>query len=390
MNTRTPKILLVLPLAFQDGVDKHSGIIRFLHEHKLTWDIRLDRLSKSIDNLASYQLSAFDGFIVDDLPSTRLAKAFSRLRKPLVVLDWRDTSSLRNRRTCVRIESDSKDIGTLAAKTLLAIDQYASFAYLPVTGSADWSDVRGKAFAQTLARHGKAVHVLKFSDSIVQQVRRLAKPAALFAANDVTAAGFLEHAKTSGIPVPQDVSVLGVDNERLTCLHTDPPLASILPDFEQAGYLAAAALYAMLNGRTVRQCQKYPTKGVVNRTSMEVSGTAGRLVQRVKELIRNTPVGEFRNITALANQLGISRRLLDRAFRQIEGRTVLDVIQERRLEEVCKLLTQSTLHILDICETCFPKSGTYPLRLFKKHFGMTMNAYRKSSLDTGNLIRAEK
>lgn len=378
MNAKKPKILLVLPLAFQDGADKHSGIVRFLREHKLTWDIRLDRLSKSIDNLESYQLSAFDGFIVDDLPSTRLAKAFSRLRKPLVVLDWRDTASLRNRRKCVRIESDSKSIGILAAKTLLAIDQYASFAYLPVAGSANWSEARGAAFKQELSRHGQGLTVLSPTSPIINQVRRLAKPLALFAANDVTAAGFLERAKAAGIPVPQDVSVLGVDNERLTCLHSAPPLASIQPDFEQAGYLAAAALHAMLNGRAVRQCQKYLTKGVVSRTSMEVSGTSGRLVQRVKELIRNTPVGEFSNITALARQLGISRRLLDRVFRQIEGRTVLDVIQERRMEEVCKLLTRSTLPILDICETCFPKSGTYPLRLFKKHFGMTMNAYRKN------------
>lgn len=286
---------------------------------------------------------------------------------------------MRNRRKCVRIESDSKSIGILAAKTLLAIDQYASFAYLPVAGSASWSEARGTAFKQELARHGQDLTVLNPALPIINQVRRLAKPLALFAANDVTAAGFLERAKAAGIPVPQDVSVLGIDNERLTCLHSTPPLASIQPDFEQAGYLAAAALHAMLSGKVVRQRQKYRTKDVVSRTSMEVSGTAGRLVQRAKELIRNTPVGKFRNITALASQLGISRRLLGRVFRQIEGRTVLDVIQERRLEEVCRLLSQSTLPILDICESCFPSSGTYPMRLFKKKIGMTMNAYRKKS-----------
>lgn len=377
MNAKVPKILLVLPLAFQDGIDKHVGIMRFLNEKGIKWDIRIDRLSKSIDNLEPYRLSEFDGFIVDDLPSSRLERAFSQLRKPLVVLDWRDVASLRKRRNCVRIESDSKEIGTLAAQTLQTVDQYASFAYLPVVGSADWSDIRGSAFAQALARHGKTVRTLDPAAPIIHQVRQLAKPAALFAANDVAAAGFLDRAKAAGIPVPQDVSVLGVDNERLTCLHTDPPLASIQPDFEQAGYLAATALQSMLCRQSVRPRQKYRTKGVVSRTSMEVSGTAGRLVQRVHELIRNTPVSEFGNITTLAEQLGISRRLLDMVFRQVDGRTVLEAIQERRLNEVCHLLEHSSLSILDICETCFPGSGTYPMRLFKKKFGLTMRAYRE-------------
>ena len=373
---KIPKVLLVLPLAAQDGIDKHAGIVRFLHEHDVKWDIRLDRMSKSRDNKKCYLLSEFDGVIADDPPSPRLSVAFSRLKAPLVAIDWRDLSVLRIKRKCVCVGSDSQPIGRLAAKAILDSFRYSSYAYLPVIGTADWSDMRGEAFARELAKHRIQVHTLNPSASLVQQIRKLPMPIALFAANDVTAEEFLRQSSAAGILVPQDVSVIGVDNELRTCLYTHPPLASIQPDFEQAGYLSAMSLHAMLNGKSVRRRIKYPTKGIVRRTSLGAPGTSGRLVQRVNELIKNTPVGEFGSITSMANQLGISRRLLDRAYRQIEGRSVLDAVHERRLEEVCRLLTQSELSVLDICESCFPGSGTYPLRLFKRCFGMTMKDYR--------------
>ena len=74
--------------------------------------------------------------------------------------------------------------------------------------------------------------------------------------------------------------------------------------------------------------------------------------------------------------LDIPRRLLDRRFRQIVGRSVLDVIQDKRLESVCTLLRTTELPISEICASCSFGSGTYPLRLFKAKMGMTMRTYR--------------
>lgn len=381
MIGKAPKVLLVLPMAFQDGIDKLSGIMQFLNKFRLRWDIRLDRLSKSNDALDVYKFSDFDGMIVDDLPSDRLITAFLRLKKPLVALDWRDTSSLKRRPRSALVEADSKSIGELAAQTLLDIDHYASYAYLPRAHVSEWSNMRGRAFSKALYKRKITVTMLEPSQSLPAQIHKLPKPTAVFATNDIAAANFIRQANAAGILIPQDVSVLGVDNERLTCLHTNPPLASIQPDFEEAGYLAAESLCKLMNRKKTGKRQHYHVKEVVRRGSMEASGTMGRLVERIKELIRNTPVAEFSNITSLANQLRISRRLLDKAFRQIEGRTVLDAIQEQRMNKVCHLLTQTDLPILDICESCFPNSGTYPLRLFRKRFGMTMNTYRKSQQD---------
>ena len=190
---KTKKVLLVLPLAAQDGIDKHAGIVRFMHEHDVKWDIRLDRMSKSRDNQKCYVLSEFDGIIADDPPSPRISSAFSRLKTPLVAIDWRDLSPLRNKRRCVCIGSDSQSIGRLAAQAILDSFRYATYAYLPVIGTSDWSDQRGAAFSRELALHGIQVNTLNPSSSLVQQIQKLPRPIALFAANDVTAEEFLRH-----------------------------------------------------------------------------------------------------------------------------------------------------------------------------------------------------
>ena len=363
-------------MAFQDGRDKYVGIIGFLNQNGIRWNIHLDRMSKSVDNLGTYKLSEFDGVIADDPPSQLMAQSLARLRIPLVAIDWRDYNPLRNRHQCVRVESDPSIIGKTAAKEMLATDKYASYAYLPTSQATAWSSRRGAAFEAALASRRIPVTFLDPRRPIVPQLRKLPKPSAIFAANDVTAAKLLVQMKAAEIAVPEDVSILGVDNETLTCLHSNPPLASIQLNFEEAGQLAARSLHAMMSGKCIFKRRTYRIKSVVHRKSMGISSPSGRLVQRAIELIRNTPVADFRGISAIAKQLGISRRLLDRRFRQIDGRSVLEAVQERRLEEVCNLLINSNLSILDICEACFPKSGSYPMRLFKRKFGMTMRAYR--------------
>jgi LacI family transcriptional regulator len=140
--------------------------------------------------------------------------------------------------------------------------------------------------------------------------------------------------------------------------------------------MAAAALHKMILGKRVAKRQKYGVQGIIMRRSLEPSGTAGRLVQRAREIIRDTCLS-CDNINLIAQRLGVSRRLLDRRFRQIEGKSVLEAIQEHRIEEACRLLRNTEMSIAEVCATCSFGSGTYPMRLFKKHTGQSMLAYRK-------------
>ena len=92
------------------------------------------------------------------------------------------------------------------------------------------------------------------------------------------------------------------------------------------------------------------------------------------------PIGDLKSSYGRRLPAAIGQSLLlERRFRQIVGRSVLDVIQDKRLESVCTLLRTTELPISEICASCSFGSGTYPLRLFKARMGMTMRAYRLAS-----------
>ena len=369
------KVLLALPVAFQDGVDKHDGVMRYIMEHGLDWDIHVDRMSPAWDRPHASEIPNADGAIVNGMSTLRLLKNYATSCIPRAAIDWRHSGLLDGRRKTVLISADGEEIGRVAADVVLKNGNFASVAFLPIDDCVEWSATRGKSFAARLAEHSIDTRVLSMHVPLERQLRSLPKPAAVFAANDAAAARVLAAAKNEGIPVPFDLSVLGVDNERLTCLHSRPPLASVQPNFEKAGYLAAAALHAMMSGRSIAVRQTYGVRKIVMRRSMEPPGQAGRLVQRARELIRDTRLASS-GINAIAERLGVSRRLLDRRFRQIEGTSMLAAIQAVRVEEACKLLRTTSMSITEICSACSFGSGTSPMRLFKKQTGMTMRAYR--------------
>ena len=361
----------------QDGMDKYDGIIHFVTKHKLDWNIRIDRLAPTWDQPTDAEFHEFDGIIADGLATAEKQTLYARTKVPLVAIDWAEQRLCARRRNFVSINSDSAEIGRLAAKTLLEVGGFASYAFLPQPDNPWWSTDRGRAFTNAMAHRDIHAVEIDMSRPIGRQLRGLPKPAAVFAAHDTIAAYAIREAQREGIGIPVDMSVLGTDNERITCLHTNPQLATIQPDFEKAGYLAAYVLEKMLNGEPVARKHKYHVKTVVMRKSLEPSGSAGRLVQRAMELIHDH-AEKYGSISSLASDLGISRRLLDRRFRQIAGKSVLNEIHETMLGKVCSLLRSTELSVSEICRSCAMGSGTYPLRLFKKKTGMTMRTYRES------------
>ena len=110
---------------------------------------------------------------------------------------------------------------------------------------------------------------------------------------------------------------------------------------------------------------------------MQPARSAGTVVQRALELI-HAPGSSSHGIDWIARQLGISRRLLDRRFREIRAKSVLEEILDSKMEKVCARLRSTNLSITEICAQSGLGSGTYPQRAFKKRMGMTMREYRQA------------
>jgi LacI family transcriptional regulator len=174
------------------------------------------------------------------------------------------------------------------------------------------------------------------------------------------------------------LSVLGVDDNPIFCVHTKPSLSSLHPDFEAEGYAAAKAMAALLSGRRIgRLSMVGGTVTCTHRTSTDPCSPAGRLVRKAEEIIAAMALTGLSS-DILASELGISRRLLDQRFRQITGHSVRDSIETLRLDNVKRLLKGSVLTHREIAAASGFSSAVYLETVFVKRFGMTMSAYRNS------------
>ena len=129
---------------------------------------------------------------------------------------------------------DSAAVGSLAAESLLALD-LPRYAFVPCKPRRDWSEIRGKAFIAAVSKANKCA--LEFHGSDLKAwLLSLTKPCGIFAANDQMAQNVVATAQAAGLRIPEDLSVLGVDNDEIYCEGTIPGISSIATDMDAAGY----------------------------------------------------------------------------------------------------------------------------------------------------------
>jgi LacI family transcriptional regulator len=214
-------------------------------------------------------------------------------------------------------------------------------------------------------------------EDLLKWLKDIPKPAAVFAANDHRAADVLRTCANGGVRVPDDLAVLGVDDDPIFCVHTRPTLSSIHPDFEAEGYAAAQAMSNLLARRATRRrisVQGEPT--VTERVSTAPCSPAGRLVRRVDDLIAEHSK-EILNSDMIADALGISRRLLDLRYREVRKTSVFADILATRLAAVRRELRNSRTPIGKITKSCGFNDPASLKRLFKNRYGLSMRAYRE-------------
>lgn len=214
------------------------------------------------------------------------------------------------------------------------------------------------------------------------------KPCGIFAANDMRARDVLEACRIAGVGVPQQVMVLGADNEEFVCRQTRPSLSSLLPDFELGGFLAAEMLVALLTGGPIGQLKRvFGVRGIVERLSTSDPNEAGRMVVRAEEFIREHATTPGIRVADVARASFASVRLLEKNFKSATGTTVCEAIQAVRLRRVCSLLEETETPIGQIGELSGFENDGYLKRLFRSRFGSTMRAFRTAHRAASNSAR---
>ena len=304
-----------------------AGIHRHVREHE-PWTIFLPEHGRGFPPLEPLARWQGDGMIAR-IETAAIARTLAALRRrrPLAIID---VSAARLLDDVPYVETDDAAIARLAAEHFIERD-FRHFAYLG-DDRFRWSDNRRDAFAAAAAGAGRTVAIFKApkqgglrpaadDERIEAWLRALPKPVGLLACYDIRGRQALDACRRVGISVPDEVAVLGVDNDELLCGLSSPPLSSVIPDAVGAGRLAAKLLEEMMRGgRLDREEWLLPPLGIATRQSTDVLAIDDELVVAAVRHIREHACDGIK-VADVVRALATNRRTLESRFSRRVGHT---------------------------------------------------------------------
>lgn len=372
------RVVLLVETSREFGRQLIMGIARYARLHG-PWSFYKEPigLKSSIPHLTRWKP---DGIIMRD---SMINKELLKLNIPTVLA----IHSSDYPKNLPVIRTDSRAIARMASGHLVQ-KGFTRFAYCGMDGY-EWSDERKKCFAGFNSEAGFQTHEYagpkgrKVKDweeeqkRIGEWLKTVPKPVGLMTCNDDQAQHVLEVCKRTGFRVPEDVAVLGVDNDPMICEIGDPPLSSIALNVESAGYEAARLLGELFRGRKMRgqQILVTPTH-VVQRQSTDILAVSDPEVAAAMRYIRANAKNKML-VMDVVRQTRVSRRTLEQRFKKTVHKSVYDEIRQVRVEWISRLLMETDLPISQITSLFNFTDVEHISRYFRKEKGMGLREFRK-------------
>ncbi|HOK78908.1 MAG TPA: DNA-binding transcriptional regulator [Verrucomicrobiota bacterium] len=371
-----PRVVLLIESSRSSGRSLLRGIANYAHHHgpwAFYWEPR--GLEKAWPRIQSLEA---DGFILRDVK--QLENVLSR-GLPTVVVGH----SKQEIPEIVNVITDSETIGKMAAEHLLSRG-FHEFAFCGFDG-IPWSELRGESFRRRLVEAGHDAHFYQTTpesagwqtelNKMARWLKSLPKPVGLMAANDDRGEQVIEACKVAGIRVPDEVAVIGVDNDELVCELSDPPMSSIALNFERAGYESAGVLDLLMRGKVVKGKKiLVAATHIVTRRSSDILAVADQHVAAALQFIRDH-AREMIGVPDVAKSAGISRRSLEKRFQETLRRSVLSEIRRIRVNQICRMLVETNRPISEIAIALGYTGPEHIARYFRREMGTTPLAYRR-------------
>ena len=388
-NKKNPrKVLVALWMNGMPGRTHLTGVFRYAN--KRGWNIHILQNTSELtpEIVRSAEMDMTDGFIIGIRPDNKsVVRMIGQSRVPVVSIDIPEYC---HRPNSVLVRNDDKAIGALGAQHLLSLGNFNSFGFVPDLRNRVWSNDRLTGFTEQLAKYRRVTHVfaspLQDSDSdraadrtaLVQWLKNLPKPASVMVAWDTRAMDVMNACRSAHLKIPGQIAILGVDDDELLCENASPPLSSIKPDFDDAGFRAAEALEALMNRRPSPSVIFCDPIAVTERESTKSISPAVHLVNRALAFIKANACKGAR-ISDVVEHLGVSRRLADLRFHEIHGRSIGAALEEQRLSEVKRLLSSTTRSVRQIAVTCGYANPNRLSHVFTQRYGISMRDWRRAS-----------
>jgi LacI family transcriptional regulator len=326
--------------------------------------------------------------IIARIETKKIADAIAAAQLPVIGLDIAPDllSDLRRRVWLSEVHSDPKLTAKLAADHLIERG-FRSFAFVGVRDRI-WSQEREQAFTQHLAGKGFPCSVFHLSEplraarygldqkQLGEWLKHLPRPTGLMSCNDDCCREVLDTAMIVGVNVPDDLGVIGVDDDEVLCNLCNPPLSSVIPNARRAGYEAAALLHRMMSGdRPPPQTILVEPLGVATRQSTDVVAVNDRSVAAAVRFIREQACSGI-TMDDVLQAVPMSRTLLERRFKKLLGHTPHEHILRVKIERVKALLTSTDLTVAQIADRTGFEHVEYLSVSFKRTTGESPSHFR--------------
>lgn len=339
--------------------------------------VRTYSREKLLDSLRHWEA---DGIICREKP---YMQELLGLKIPMVVSPYRQGLISG----AVNIVGADLPIGIMGAEHFLE----RGFRHFAFCGLPDmyWSQARCDSFCARVHAAGFQAYVYQSPRAATKRLwenepafmaawlERLPRPLGLMVSTDERAQQIIESCRIAGLAVPDDVAVLGVDNDELICDLSAPPLSSIAQQAEKAGFQAAATLERMMQGRRLpHEVLTVEPGPIVTRQSTDILAVDDPQVRSALQYIR-THGKQPILIDEVAQATSLSRRMLEKRFRRILGRSLLSEIKRVRCEHIATLLRETDLPVVQIAAILGFSSHENISRYFKQQKGITPRQWRE-------------
>ncbi|PKP07481.1 MAG: transcriptional regulator [Bacteroidetes bacterium HGW-Bacteroidetes-5] len=307
---------------------------------------------------------------------------YSKLNIPIIIQNYYDRAN-----NVINLTGDYIGTGYLAADFFMKRG-FKNFAYYGIVETI-WSRERYQGYKERVEENSLSFYEYLENersrerrafnlDNLAKWLKSLPKPIAIFACDDQYALYISETCKIHDISIPNEISLMGVDNDNLFCNISNPPLSSILLDVEYGGYLVAKTICQLIKGE-ITQPEDIFVRAIqiVKRESTEKFTIRDRYILNVVEHIEHN----FKNtisVDSLLKIVPLSRRVLEKRFRQNTGSSIYNYILSLRVENICHLLINTDRSIEYIATESGFKSNQNMSKLFFQFKQMTPSEYRKN------------
>jgi LacI family transcriptional regulator len=381
---RYPHVVLIVETSSSYGRRILRGITRYLRPRD-PWSVFFRERDLGALPPAWLRNWRGDG-IICRLVNRELAEHLRRAQVPVVNLnDVHDNSW-----GLPRIQSDHRMIGQLAAEHLLERG-FHHFAFCGFTGH-EWSGKRGQAFVGRLRAAGFGCDLYespwggpgappweKEQEGMGRRLQALPRPVGVMACNDVRGQQVLDACRRVGLSVPEEVAVIGADNDELLCDLCHPPLSSVVPNPEGVGYEAAALLDRLMAGAAppAHELLIEPL-GVTTRQSSDVLAVADPQIAAAMRFIREHACQGL-SVADILKRVPLSRTALERQFRKYLGRSPQAEIRAVQIKRVKQLLGETDMRLSGIARAVGFQHPEYLSVVFKRETGETPGQFRRKA-----------